>query len=85
MRAIGRDLIRGGHYGQRSCEPHSQGRTHGCTDHAAYVKKILANLEPSTHLADLVLNTTMSASDPKRFIGVSDATPMYNLRHDDCS
>ena len=35
--------------------------------------------------ADIVLNTTMSASDPKRFIGVSDATPMYNLRHDDCS
>src|SRR5262249_17072213 len=26
-----RDLIRGGHYGQRSCEPHT-GRTHGCTD-----------------------------------------------------
>src|SRR6266436_8656074 len=22
MRAFGRDLIRGGHYGQRSCEPH---------------------------------------------------------------
>src|SRR5665811_1954794 len=24
MRAFGRDLIRGGHYGQRSCEPHLQ-------------------------------------------------------------
>src|SRR4051812_7663995 len=24
MRAFGRDLIRGGHYGQRSCEPHSK-------------------------------------------------------------
>src|SRR5450432_896210 len=22
MRVVGRDLIRGGHYGQRSCEPH---------------------------------------------------------------
>jgi hypothetical protein len=22
MRAVDRDLIRGGHYGQRSCEPH---------------------------------------------------------------
>src|SRR5262249_5555435 len=31
MRAFDRDLIRGGHYGQRSCEPHT-GRTHGCTD-----------------------------------------------------
>jgi hypothetical protein len=24
MRAYDRDLIRGGHYGQRSCEPHQQ-------------------------------------------------------------
>src|SRR5207342_1492566 len=24
MRGIGRDLIRGGHYGQRSCEPHQK-------------------------------------------------------------
>src|SRR3954470_2132924 len=32
MRVFGRDLIRGGHYGQRSCEPHLKGRTHGCTD-----------------------------------------------------
>jgi hypothetical protein len=24
MRAFGRDLIRGGHYGQRSCEPRQQ-------------------------------------------------------------
>jgi hypothetical protein len=24
MRAFGRDLIRGGHYGQRSCEPHEK-------------------------------------------------------------
>src|SRR6267142_5596038 len=24
MREFGRDLIRGGHYGQRSCEPHLQ-------------------------------------------------------------
>ena len=26
-----------------------KGRTHGCTDHAALVKKVLANSEPSTH------------------------------------
>jgi hypothetical protein len=31
MRPIDRDLIRGGHYGQRSREPH-RGRTHGRTD-----------------------------------------------------
>src|SRR5471030_3389312 len=32
MRVFGLDLIRGGHYGHRSCEPHLKGRTHGCTD-----------------------------------------------------
>src|SRR4051794_38689521 len=32
MRAFDRDLISGGHYGQRSCEPHLKGRTHGRTD-----------------------------------------------------
>src|ERR1017187_3058881 len=32
MRAIDRDLIRGGHYGQRPRVPHFKGRTHGCTD-----------------------------------------------------
>ena len=49
MRAFDRDLIRGGHYGQRSCEPHQIDRTHGCTDQACNVKKALANSEPSTH------------------------------------
>jgi hypothetical protein len=46
MRGFDRDLIRGEHYGQRSCEPH---KTHGCTDQPAGVKKVLANPEPSTH------------------------------------
>ena len=49
MRAFDRDLIRGGHYGQRSCEPHQIGRTHGCTDQQSNVKILLANSEPSTH------------------------------------
>ena len=51
MRVFGRDLIRGGHYGQRSCEPHLK------AEHMAElnrpilqnVKKALANPEPSTH------------------------------------
>jgi hypothetical protein len=30
MRAFDRDLIRGGHYGQRSCGTAPKGRTHGC-------------------------------------------------------
>ena len=47
-----RDLIRGGHYGQRSCELDSKGRTHGGTDQRQNVKIFLANSEPSTHGAE---------------------------------
>ena len=47
MRPIDRDLIRGGHYGQRSREPHAEHMA--APTNAARVKKVLANLEPSTH------------------------------------
>ena len=49
MRAFDRDLIRGGHYGQRSCEPHQQAEHMAAPTNAALVKKTLANPEPSTH------------------------------------
>jgi len=49
MRAFDRDLIRGGHYGQRSCEPHQQAEHMAAPTNAALVKKVLANSEPSTH------------------------------------
>src|SRR5215469_18134789 len=49
MRAFHRDLIRGGHYGQRPCAPRLTGRTHGCTDQQCDVKISLAHSEPSTH------------------------------------
>jgi hypothetical protein len=49
MRAFDRDLIRGGHYGQRSCEPHLQAEHMAAPTNAANVKKTLANSEPSTH------------------------------------
>src|SRR6202022_4852440 len=49
MRPIDRDLIRGGHYGQRSCEPHQQAEHMAAPTNAAFVKKVLANSEPSTH------------------------------------
>jgi len=49
MRAIDRDLIRGGHYGQRSSEPHPKAEHMAAPTNAANVKKALANLEPSTH------------------------------------
>jgi hypothetical protein len=49
MRANDRDLIRGGHYGQRSCEPHLKAEHMAAPTNAANVKKALANSEPSTH------------------------------------
>ena len=49
MRVFGRDLIREGHYGQRSCEPHLKAEHTGAPTNAANVKKVLATSEPSTH------------------------------------
>ena len=49
MRAFDRDLIRGGHYGQRSCEPHLKAEHMAAPTNAANVKKVLANSGPSTH------------------------------------
>jgi hypothetical protein len=49
MRGFDRDLIRGGHYGQRSCEPHLKAEHMAAPTHAANAKKALANTEPSTH------------------------------------
>jgi len=49
MRPFDRDLIRGGHYGQRSCEPHPKAEHMAAPTNAAHVKKDLANAEPSTH------------------------------------
>jgi len=44
MRACDRDLIRGGHYGQRSCKPHSKGEHMAAPTNAALVKKALPTL-----------------------------------------
>src|SRR6185436_18101889 len=49
MRAFDRDLIRGGHYGQRSCQPHLKAEHMAAPTNAANVKKVLANSGPSTH------------------------------------
>jgi hypothetical protein len=49
MRGFDRDLIRGGHYGQRPCEPHLKAEHMAAPTNAANVKKVLANSEPSTH------------------------------------
>ena len=49
MRQFDWDLIRGGHYGQRSCEPHLKAEHMAAPTNPANVKKVLANPEPSTH------------------------------------
>ena len=49
MRVFDRDLIRGGHYGQRSRVPRKQAEHMAAPTTAAGVKKTLANPEPSTH------------------------------------
>jgi hypothetical protein len=49
MRVIDRDLIREGHYGQRSCEPHLKAEHMAAPTPACDVKILLANSEPSTH------------------------------------
>ena len=68
MRACDRDLICGGHYGQRSCEPHSKAEHMAAPTKAANVKKALANSEPSTHGTKRTSACAlhMSAFDPKR-------------------
>src|SRR5215510_44084 len=64
MRAFDRDLIRGEHYGQRSCEPHSTGRTHGCTDQCCIREE--SSCQPgAVHTwpkADLKASALMSAN-----------------------
>jgi hypothetical protein len=49
MRVFDRDLIRGGHYGQRPGVPHSKAEHMAAPTNAVGVKKVLANPEPSTH------------------------------------
>jgi len=46
MRAIDRDLIRGGYYGQRPSVPHSKAEHMAAPTNAANVKKVLANSAP---------------------------------------
>ena len=76
MRVFDRDLIRGGHYGQRSCEPHLKAEHMAAPTKPAYVKKALANLEPSTHGTKLPTRTLLGV---KRTTPVkSDFDPLQN-------
>src|SRR6188768_1250505 len=82
MRAFGRDLIRGGHYGQRSCEPHLKAEHMAAPTNAAYVKKALANSEPSTHGTEPISRRVRHSV---RFRGISrhhaDAAKLTPLIH----
>ena len=69
MRVYDRDLIRGGHYGQRSCEPHLKAEHMAAPTNAANVKKALANSEPSTHGTKRTFKNRRSMS---AFGGIAD-------------
>jgi hypothetical protein len=65
MRVFDRDLIRGGHYGQRSCEPHLKAEHMAAPTNAAMPR---AKAASCPHLADAnirVLNEE-SGFDPKQ-------------------
>ena len=69
MRVFDRDLIRGGHYGQRSCKPHLQAEHMAAPTNAANAKKVLANSEPSTHGTKAALaSLRMFVPDPTAFV-----------------
>ena len=62
MRANDRDLIRGEHYGQRSCETAPKGRTHCCTDQCCLREESSCQLEPVTaRKRTLALSRSLSA------------------------
>jgi hypothetical protein len=63
MRVFDRDLIRGGHYGQRSCEPRKHAEHMAAPTNPANVKKALANWEPFSNLISLVNIIDMHVSD----------------------
>src|SRR4029077_15193053 len=62
MRGFDRDLTRGGHYGQRSCEPRKQAEHMAAPTNAAGVKRVLANPEPSTHGPSATSSATLKRS-----------------------
>jgi hypothetical protein len=80
MRAFDWDLIRGGHYGQRSCEPRLIGRTHGCTDQCCNAKKALANSEPSTHGTERRLRRRAQVERKRRKADIERPSPRWR-RH----
>jgi hypothetical protein len=78
MRVSDRDLIRGEHYGQRSCEPHAKAEHMAAPTNAACVKKTLANSEPSTHGPSVWTGRALQAeSDDLEKVGLALLYPAY--------
>ena len=73
MRPFDRDLIRGGHYGQRSYEPRKQAEHMAAPTKAANVQIFLANSQPSTHGTK---RTSRQAQPTSAFGGKADMTRM---------
>src|SRR5580700_6952464 len=66
MREIDRDLIRGEHYGQRSCEPHSKAEHMAAPTNAALVKKPL----PTRSRPHMALTRRTKTADQCLLFGV---------------
>jgi len=73
MRVFDRDLIRGGHYGQRPGVPHSKAEHMAAPTNAVGVKKVLANPEPSTHGPKLRSRNVRSCAAIGRQADISEA------------
>src|ERR1700686_509578 len=93
MRGVGRDLIRGGHYGQRSCEPHQKAEHMAAPTNAAKLEKSSCQLgavhtwrkaDPRVRcqrpLSDLALALTKECS-----YASFKACAMSAIRSDGCS
>ena len=81
MRGFDRDLIRGEHYGQRSCEPHSKAEHMAAPTKVCDVKILLANPEPSTHGTKRTFSDVrlMSALGGKADVAFEDQDPKRTL------
>jgi DNA invertase Pin-like site-specific DNA recombinase len=60
MRGFDRDLIRGGHYGQRSCEPHLK------AEHMAAPTHVTQSFNTTTSMGRLTLNILLSFAQFER-------------------
>src|ERR1700687_2688279 len=69
MRGVGRDLIRGGHYGQRSCEPHQKAEHMAAPTNAA--KREKSSCQPGAVHTWHFLDVTGRADDVRSSEAVS--------------